>query len=86
MYAMHFTRPGISFVVCKLSRYKSKLNTDQWNVVSRILGYLKRTINLELVYFNYPTIQDRHSDVSWITSKSDNKSPRVDFCSWGRYY
>ena len=28
MYVMHCTRPNIAFVICKLSRYTSKPNTD----------------------------------------------------------
>jgi hypothetical protein len=28
MYVMHCTRPDIVFVICKLSRYTSKPNTD----------------------------------------------------------
>nr|GFB84801.1 zinc finger, CCHC-type [Tanacetum cinerariifolium] len=43
MYAMHYTRPDIAFVVSKLSQYISNPSLEHWDSVSRVLGYLKRT-------------------------------------------
>jgi hypothetical protein len=74
MYPMHCTRPDIAFVICKLSRYTSKPNTDHWKAIARVFGYLKRTINLGLFYFDFPAVMEGYSDASWMTSSSDNKS------------
>ena len=46
MYAMHCTRPDISFSVGKLSRFTSNPNVDHWKAIDRVLGYLKKTISL----------------------------------------
>jgi len=74
MYAMHCTRPDIAFAVCRLSRYTSNPSIDHWKAIGRVLGYLKRTINLGLFYSKFPAVLEGYSDASWITSTSDNKS------------
>ena len=74
MYAMHCTRPDISSIVCKMSRYICNPNTEHWKAKWRIIGYLKRTKDLGLFYYDYPTMLEGYSDASWITSASDNKS------------
>ncbi|GLT95567.1 hypothetical protein SLE2022_132430 [Rubroshorea leprosula] len=74
MYAMHCTRPDIAFAVCKLSRYTSKPSHEHWKAIRRILGYLKKTKELGLIYSDYPVVLEGYTDASWITSKSDNKS------------
>lgn len=74
MYVVHCTRPDIAFAVCKMSRYTSNPSTEHWKAIGRILGYLKRTINLGLFYNEYPEVLEGYSDASWITSASDNKS------------
>jgi len=74
MYAMHCTRPDIAFAICKLSRYTSKPNKDHWKAIARVFGYLKRTIDLDLFYSDFPAVMEEYSDASWMTSSSDNKS------------
>ena len=73
MYAMHCTRPDIAFAVSKVSRYTSHTGTAHWKAITRIFGYLKRTINLSLTYSEFPALEG-YSDASWITSANDNKS------------
>ena len=74
MYAMHCTRPDISFSVGKLSRFTSNPSVDHWKAIGRVLGYLKKTISLGLFYSEFPAVLEGYSDASWITSVSDNKS------------
>jgi hypothetical protein len=50
MYAMHCTRPDISFAVCKLSRYTNNPSTEHWKAIGKVIGFLKRTIELGLYY------------------------------------
>ena len=73
MYAMHCTRPDISFAVGKLSRFTSNPSVDHWKAIGRVLGYLRKTINLRLFYSKFPAVLEGYSDASWITSVSDNK-------------
>ena len=74
MYAMHCTRPDISFSVGKLSRFTSNPNVNHWKAIGRILGYLKKTISFGLFYSKFPAMLEGYSDASWITRVSDNKS------------
>ncbi|GKD33566.1 zinc finger, CCHC-type containing protein [Tanacetum coccineum] len=50
MYAMTCTRPDISFVVGKLSRYTSNSSTQHWHTIQRVLEYLKKTMDNSLTY------------------------------------
>ena len=52
MYAMHCTRPDIAFAVCKLSTFTSKPSSDNWKPINRVLGYLKRTKNVIMVFLS----------------------------------
>ena len=74
IYATHCTRPDIAYDVCKMSRYTSNPSTEHWKAIGRILGYLKRTKNLGLFYYDFPAVLEGYSDASWVTSASDNKS------------
>ncbi|XP_074277335.1 uncharacterized protein LOC141600973 [Silene latifolia] len=74
MYAMHCTRPDITFAVGKLSRYTSRPGKEHWKAITRVLGYLKSTIDYGLVYSKYPSSLDGYCYASWITSTNDNKS------------
>ena len=73
MYAMHCTRPDISFSVNKLSKFTGNPSVDHWKAIDRVLGYLKKTINLRLFYSEFPVVLEGYLDDSWITSVSDNK-------------
>lgn len=74
MYAMQCTRPDIIYAVSKLSRFTSKPSTERWNAISRVLGYLKATEDLELFYSEFPTVLEGYTDASWVSSAGDNKS------------
>jgi len=73
MYAMHCTRADIAFALCKLSRFTSKPSTMHWKEIVRVLGYLKRTEDLGILYHNFPAVLEGFTDASWITSATDNK-------------
>ena len=45
MSAMHYTRPDIAYVECQMARFISNPSVEHWNVIGKILGYLKRNIN-----------------------------------------
>jgi regulator of sigma D len=74
MYSMYYTRPDIDFSIWKLSRYTSKPNTDHWKAIAKVFGYLKRTIDLDLFYFDSLVVLEGYYDTSERTSLSDNKS------------
>ncbi|CAM8965984.1 unnamed protein product [Rhodiola kirilowii] len=74
MYAMTSTRPDIAFAVGKLSRYTSNPSEDHWQAVHRVLWYLKGTMNLGLVYSEFPSVIEGYSDASWISNEEDHSS------------
>nr|GEZ03966.1 zinc finger, CCHC-type [Tanacetum cinerariifolium] len=74
MYAMTCTRPNITFVVGKLSRYTSNPGTRHWQAIQKVLKYLKKTIDYRLVYSCYPSVLEGYTDVSWISNTKDNSS------------
>ena len=71
---MHYTIPDIAFTICKLSRYTSNFSIDHWKSITRVFGYLKRTMHFGLFYNNFPFILQGYIDASWITNTSDNYS------------
>jgi hypothetical protein len=71
---MQCTRPHISFLVCRLSRYTNNPSTKHWKAIGRVIGFLKRTIELGLYYTNFPPVLEGYTNASWITSASDNKT------------
>ena len=68
MYLMHCTRPVIVFSVCKLCRFTSNPGGELWTAISRVFGYLRRTIGLGLFYNEYPAMLEGYTDASWMTS------------------
>ncbi|CAM8981584.1 unnamed protein product [Rhodiola kirilowii] len=74
MYAMTSTRPDIAFAVGKLSRYTSNPSEDHWKGVHRVLRYLKGTMNLGLVYSEFPSVIEGYSNASWISNEEDHSS------------
>ncbi|KAJ9557005.1 hypothetical protein OSB04_011619 [Centaurea solstitialis] len=74
MYAMHYTRPDIAFVVSKLSQHTINPGVEHWKAVSRVLGYLKRTSKLEMTYMSSFGILEGYSDAIWIDQTNDSKS------------
>ncbi|KAJ9538566.1 hypothetical protein OSB04_031299 [Centaurea solstitialis] len=78
MYAMQCTRPDIAFAVSILSEFTINPGPDHWKTIGKILGYLKRTNDLELTYKTHPGILEGYTDASWIDNSNDSKST----CGW----
>ncbi|GJS56747.1 zinc finger, CCHC-type containing protein [Tanacetum coccineum] len=74
MYAMTCTRHDIAFAVGKLSRYTSNPSTQHWQVIQRVLKYLKKTMDYSLVYIGYLLVLEGYTDASWISNTKDNSS------------
>ena len=50
IYAMMCTRPNIYYAMGLVSRYQSNPGRKHWNVVKRILAYLKSTADYSLCH------------------------------------
>jgi hypothetical protein len=70
MYLASVTRPDISFVMCKLSRYMSNPGNDHWHTLERVLRYLKGTISFGIHYSRHPAVLEGYSDANWISDIS----------------
>jgi hypothetical protein len=56
MYLASATRPDISFVVCKLSRYMSNPGNDHWYALKKVLRYLKGTMSFRIHYSRHSAV------------------------------
>ena len=54
MYAIHYTRLDIAFVICKLVRFTSNPSNDHWKAITSVLEYLKRTKHLGIHLSGFP--------------------------------
>jgi hypothetical protein len=62
MYLTGATRPNISYVVSKLSRFTSNPGDDHWKTLERVLHYLRGTTSFGIHYSGYPLALEGYSD------------------------
>jgi hypothetical protein len=75
MYAMLYTRPGVSFALSVTSRYQSDFGEDHWTVVNGILKYLRRTKDMFLIFGGEDElVVTGYTDASFQTDKDDSAS------------
>ena len=73
MFLMNCTRPNIAYVVSRLSRYTHNLAYEHWNALTRLLRYLKGTMNLGFTYTSRPTLEG-YCDENWILDNDETNS------------
>jgi hypothetical protein len=73
IYLASATRPDISFVVSKVSRFVSKPGDDHWRALERVMRYLKSTLNYEIHYSGNPKVLEGYSDSNWISDADEIK-------------
>ena len=73
MYLASATRSNISYAVCRLSCYTSKLVDDHWIAPERLLKYLKGTKNIRIHYSGHPVVIEGFSNSNWISDSDDMK-------------
>jgi hypothetical protein len=66
IYLASATRPDISFIVSKLSRYMSNPGDDHCHALERVLCYLKGTMSYGIHYSGHPAVLEGYSDANWI--------------------
>ena len=64
MFLMNCTRPDIAYAVSRLSRYTDNPAYEHWNALTRLLRYLKGTMNLGLTYTGRPTVLEGYCDAN----------------------
>ncbi|CAJ2638269.1 unnamed protein product [Trifolium pratense] len=73
-YATDCTRPDIAYVVGLLCRFTSRPSNEHWQAIERVMGYLKKTMNLGLHYKRFPAVLEGYSDTDWNTLSDDSKA------------
>jgi len=66
IYLASATRPDISFVVTKLSRFVSNPADNHWNALERVMSYLIGTMDYGIHY--------TYSDWKWISDADEIKA------------
>ena len=74
LYISNRTRPDISYVVGRLSRYTSKPSREYWTALERVFRYFRCTIGYCLTYTGYPNVMEGYSDANWVTDSNSAKS------------
>jgi hypothetical protein len=67
MYLASATRPGISFVVSKFSRFMSNPGTDHWHALERLMCYFHGTMSYGIHYSGQHAVLEGYSDWNWIS-------------------
>ena len=71
MYLASTTRPDISFVVSKLSRFVSNPGDSHWRALKRVMHYLKGTMSYGIHYTGYPKVLESYFDANWISNADE---------------
>ncbi|KAK8569112.1 hypothetical protein V6N12_007644 [Hibiscus sabdariffa] len=75
MYAMICTRPDLSYALSMTSRYQANPGEGHWVAVKNILKYLRRTMDVFLVYGGEEQLSIKgYTDASFQTDKDDSRS------------
>jgi len=74
MFLMNFTRPGIAYVVNKLSWYTYNSSPEHWNALLHLLKYLRGTIDWCLHFNKFPTVLEGYCDANWVSDNDEVSS------------
>ena len=66
MYLASATRPDISFVVSKLSRFMSNLGSEYWHALDRVMRYLIGTMSYGIHYYVHHAVLEGYSNLNRI--------------------
>ena len=74
MYLNQATRPDLSFAISKLSQFCTDPTVRHWNVLLRVLRYLKNAPNLGLFFRKDGDGPIHFADAAFADERSDRKS------------
>ena len=76
MHLMNFSRPDIAYAVCRLSIYTHNPNNDHWSAFSRLMKYLRGTMNYGILYSGFFVVLEGYNNANWISKSNEIKSTR----------
>ena len=71
MYAMIATRPNLAFPISMASQYMARPGSKHWTVVKRIMGYLKRTLDVKLCFGGANIVFTRYCEADYVGNTND---------------
>jgi hypothetical protein len=74
MYLVGATRPNISYVVSKLSRFTSNPGDGHWKALERLFHYLRGRTSFGIHYLGYSLALEGYSDSNWISDADETKA------------
>ena len=74
LYVANRIRPDIAYAVGRLSRYNQNPDQSHWVALERVFQYLKGTLNMSLMFTEYPEVVEGYSDANWVIDSHDLKS------------
>lgn len=75
MYAAQISRPDIGFAVSAFSRYNTNYGQAHWTAVTRVLRYLKGTIDLKLTHRKVGNSEMiGYCDADWAGDQDERRS------------
>lgn len=74
MFLMNYTRPDIAYAVSRLSRYPHNSNRKHWSALTRLLRYLRGTMDWGLQFGKYSSVLEGYTDVNWVTGNDEINS------------
>ena len=73
-YVVDCTIPDIAYVVGLLCRFTSRPGLEHWNIIERIMRYLKKILNVRLHYQMCLLVLESYSDANLNYFLDDSKS------------
>ena len=73
LHLMSFSRPDIAYSVGRLSRYTQCPSHDYWDALTRLIKYLRRTIDYDMEYSGFLAVLEWYSDANWISDSNETK-------------
>ena len=64
MDLMNFSRPKVAYAMCRLSRYTHIPNNDHWNALTRLMRFLRGTMNYGILYSGFPVVLEGYIDAN----------------------
>ena len=74
MHLMNFSRPDIAYAVCRLRRYTHNPNNGHWSALTRLIKYLRGTMNYGILYSGFPVVLEGYNNANWISDSDEIKS------------
>ncbi|XP_075097581.1 secreted RxLR effector protein 161-like [Nicotiana tabacum] len=73
MHLMNFTRPDITYVVCRLTRYTHNPNNEHWSTLAKLMKYLRGTMNYGILYSGFSSTLEGCNNANWISDSDEIK-------------